>query len=84
VLLWLGSRSIDLLYQDGIDWGDDAVVNCQWRGPRLRNVLLHSGLRQESTKMDMLRLLVTRRNARMTAVTGQELNSGGQWPWIAR
>ena len=24
---------------DGIDWGDGAVMNCRWRGPRLRDVL---------------------------------------------
>lgn len=29
---------------DGIDWGDGAVMNCQWRGPRLRDVLLKAGI----------------------------------------
>lgn len=24
---------------DGIDWGDGAVMNCKWKGPRLRDVL---------------------------------------------
>lgn len=24
---------------DGIDWDDGAVMNCSWRGPRLRDVL---------------------------------------------
>lgn len=24
---------------EGIDWGDGAVMNCRWRGPRLRDVL---------------------------------------------
>ncbi|KAI9760673.1 MAG: hypothetical protein M4579_001537 [Chaenotheca gracillima] len=28
----------------GIDWGDGAVMNCQWRGPRLRDVLNKAGL----------------------------------------
>lgn len=28
---------------DGIDWGDGAVMNCKWRGPRLRDVLLKAG-----------------------------------------
>lgn len=28
---------------DGIDWGDGAVMNCHWRGPRLRDVLLKAG-----------------------------------------
>ena len=23
----------------GIDWGDGAVMNCKWRGPRLRDIL---------------------------------------------
>lgn len=27
----------------GIDWYDGAVMNCVWRGPRLRDVLLHMG-----------------------------------------
>jgi len=29
---------------DGIDWGDGAVMNCQWRGPRLRDVLNKAGV----------------------------------------
>ena len=29
---------------DGIDWGDAAVMNCRWRGPRLRDVLMKAGL----------------------------------------
>lgn len=24
---------------EGVDWGDGAVMNCQWKGPRLRDVL---------------------------------------------
>ncbi|KAI9676427.1 MAG: hypothetical protein M1817_000584 [Caeruleum heppii] len=28
---------------DGIDWGDGAVMNCRWRGPRLRDVLQKAG-----------------------------------------
>ena len=32
---------------DGIDWGDGAVMNCQWRGPRLRDVLLKAGVKDE-------------------------------------
>lgn len=27
----------------GIDWCDGAVMNCRWRGPRLRDVLLRAG-----------------------------------------
>lgn len=29
---------------DGIDWFDGAVMNCLWRGPRLRDVLLKAGV----------------------------------------
>ncbi|KAI9834552.1 MAG: hypothetical protein M1819_002928 [Sarea resinae] len=29
---------------DGIDWGDGAVMNCRWRGPRLRDVLNKAGI----------------------------------------
>ena len=25
---------------EGIDWGDAAVMNCQWKGARLRDILL--------------------------------------------
>ena len=35
---------------DGVDWGDGAVMNCQWRGPRLRDVLLKAGVGVESQK----------------------------------
>jgi sulfite oxidase len=31
----------------GIDWGDAAVMNCKWRGPRLRDVLLRAGVRED-------------------------------------
>lgn len=27
---------------DGVDWGSAAVMNCSWRGPRLRDVLLRA------------------------------------------
>ena len=30
---------------DGIDWGDGAVMNCRWRGPRLRDVLNGAGVK---------------------------------------
>ena len=33
---------------DGVDWGDGAVMNCQWRGPRLRDVLLKAGVKDGS------------------------------------
>lgn len=33
---------------DGIDWGDGAVMNCQWRGPRLRDVLQKAGVNEGS------------------------------------
>ena len=28
----------------GIDWGDGAVMNCRWRGPKLRDVLTRVGV----------------------------------------
>ena len=28
----------------GIDWGDGAVMNCTWKGPRLQDVLLKAGV----------------------------------------
>ncbi|GAB7351034.1 hypothetical protein MBLNU459_g1518t1 [Dothideomycetes sp. NU459] len=28
----------------GIDWGDAAVMNCKWRGPRLKDVLRKAGI----------------------------------------
>jgi sulfite oxidase len=31
---------------DGIDWGDAAIMNCKWRGPRLRDVLHRAGVDQ--------------------------------------
>lgn len=27
----------------GLDWHDGAVMNCLWRGPRIRDVLLRAG-----------------------------------------
>ena len=29
----------------GIDWGDGAVMNCTWKGPRLRDVLTEAGIK---------------------------------------
>ncbi|KAJ0416378.1 Oxidoreductase, molybdopterin-binding domain-containing protein [Aspergillus carlsbadensis] len=31
---------------EGIDWGDAAVMNCNWKGPRLRDVLRHAGVQE--------------------------------------
>ncbi|KAL4914444.1 Oxidoreductase, molybdopterin-binding domain-containing protein [Aspergillus aurantiobrunneus] len=31
---------------EGIDWGDAAVMNCKWKGPRLRDVLHRAGVRE--------------------------------------
>ncbi len=28
----------------GVDWADGAVMNCRWRGPRLRDVLNWAGI----------------------------------------
>lgn len=36
----------------GIDWGDAAVMNCKWKGPRLRDVLLRAGLRNIPNNTD--------------------------------
>ena len=35
---------------DGIDWGDGAVMNCRWTGPRLRDVLNKAGLAVSDVK----------------------------------
>jgi sulfite oxidase len=32
---------------DGIDWGDGAVMNCSWKGPRLSEVLKRAGISVE-------------------------------------
>lgn len=32
---------------NGIDWGDAAVMNCKWKGPRLRDVLLKAGVTED-------------------------------------
>ncbi|KAI9374629.1 Oxidoreductase, molybdopterin-binding domain-containing protein [Aspergillus egyptiacus] len=29
---------------EGIDWGDAAVMNCKWKGPRLRDILRKAGV----------------------------------------
>ncbi|TDZ17637.1 Sulfite oxidase [Colletotrichum orbiculare MAFF 240422] len=29
---------------DGIDWGDAAIMNCSWRGPKLRDILDAAGV----------------------------------------
>ncbi|KAK6072187.1 sulfite oxidase [Seiridium cupressi] len=33
---------------DGIDWGDGAIMNCSWRGPRLRDVLMAASPKLDS------------------------------------
>ena len=33
---------------DGIDWGDGAVMNCSWKGPRLSEVLRRAGIKVEN------------------------------------
>lgn len=35
---------------EGIDWGDAAVMNCRWKGPRLRDVLHRAGVRQDQAQ----------------------------------
>ena len=34
---------------EGIDWGDAAVMNCKWKGPRIRDVLLRAGLKDKTS-----------------------------------
>jgi len=34
---------------EGIDWGDAAVMNCRWKGPRLRDVLMHAGVKDQGS-----------------------------------
>lgn len=36
----------------GLDWCDGAVMNCSWRGPRLRDVLLSAGVRDKASDSD--------------------------------
>lgn len=31
----------------GIDWGSGAVMNCEWRGPKLRDVLIKAGIKPD-------------------------------------
>lgn len=35
----------------GIDWFDGAVMNCKWRGPRLRDVLRRAGLKEKEENL---------------------------------
>ncbi|KAL4967227.1 putative sulfite oxidase [Aspergillus stella-maris] len=37
---------------EGIDWGDAAVMNCKWKGPRLRDVLEHAGVSESDVDGD--------------------------------
>lgn len=35
---------------NGIDWGDGAVINCKWKGPRLKDVLDNAGINTQDLK----------------------------------
>ncbi|KAL1959920.1 hypothetical protein VTO42DRAFT_588 [Malbranchea cinnamomea] len=35
---------------EGIDWYDGAIMNCRWKGPRLRDVLLRAGVREQDAE----------------------------------
>ena len=35
---------------NGIDWGDGAVMNCKWRGPKLKDVLNDAGIKAQDFK----------------------------------
>ncbi|OOQ90843.1 sulfite oxidase [Penicillium brasilianum] len=37
----------------GIDWADAAIMNCKWKGPRLRDVLLRAGLCVDTADQEM-------------------------------
>jgi len=32
---------------EGVDWGNAAVMNCRWKGPRLKDVLIHAGVKDQ-------------------------------------
>jgi sulfite oxidase len=34
----------------GIDWLDGALMNCIWKGPRLRDILLRAGVKYDKTE----------------------------------
>jgi sulfite oxidase len=38
----------------GIDWLDGAAMNCKWKGPRLRDVLLRAGLKEKNPAQSSL------------------------------
>lgn len=35
---------------NGIDWGDGAVMNCKWRGPKLKDVLGGAGVKVQDRR----------------------------------
>ena len=35
---------------NGIDWGDGAVMNCKWQGPKLKDVLNDAGINVQDLK----------------------------------
>ena len=35
---------------NGIDWGDGAVMNCKWTGPKLKDVLDSAGINVQNPK----------------------------------
>ncbi|PGH15619.1 hypothetical protein AJ80_05484 [Polytolypa hystricis UAMH7299] len=42
----------------GIDWLDGAVMNCKWKGPRLRDVLIKAGLKERNHEGSKLHVAV--------------------------
>lgn len=38
----------------GLDWRDGAVMNCKWKGPRLRDVLIKAGLKEKNPEKSSL------------------------------
>lgn len=38
----------------GVDWTDGAVMNCKWKGPRLRDVLMKAQLKDKDPENSLL------------------------------
>ncbi|KAM5469965.1 putative sulfite oxidase [Microsporum ferrugineum] len=38
----------------GVDWADGAIMNCKWKGPRLRDVLMRAQLKDKNPEQSLL------------------------------
>lgn len=63
---------------NGIDWGDAAVMNCRWKGPRLRDVLNEAGLHIKGIKEEHVAF-----SCHQTAVQGADYYGGSVELWRA-